>query len=301
MKLAVTGGTGFVGSRLLKLAGERGHFVYALTRRPQPAREGVAWVTGALDDRDALHALVRQADAVVHIAGVVNAPNAAGFEAGNVAGTLAVLAAATAAGTQRFVHVSSLAAREPEVSLYGASKARGEELVLRSGLKWSSVRPPAVYGPGDREMLDLFKAAAAGMMPLPPAGRLSLLHVDDLARLLLALADARAPARTLYEPDDGHAGGYTHKEFARAIGDAVGRRPMTLTLPAGLLRAAARIDRLFRRDKAKLTPDRASYFCHPDWVSDPLKQPPSELWTPQIPTPQGLRDTARWYRCHGWL
>ena len=101
----------------------------ALTRRPQDAREGVDWIEGSLEDRDALERLVTESDAVIHVAGVINAPNAAGFEAGNVTGTLAMLAAATAAGTQRFVHVSSLAAREPKLSQYGASKARSEELV----------------------------------------------------------------------------------------------------------------------------------------------------------------------------
>ena len=79
-------------------------------------------------------------------------------------GTLAMLAAATAGGVSRFVHVSSLAAREPKLSLYGASKARAEELVERSGLDWAIVRPPAVYGPGDKETLELFKMAKRGLM-----------------------------------------------------------------------------------------------------------------------------------------
>ncbi len=162
MILAVTGGTGFVGRRLIDLALERGHQVRALTRRPQEPREGVEWIEGSLEDRDALERLVTASDAVIHVAGVINAPDAAGFEAGNVTGTLAMLAAATAAGTQRFIHVSSLAAREPELSQYGASKARSEDLVRSSGLDWVIVRPPAVYGPGDKETLELFKMAKAG-------------------------------------------------------------------------------------------------------------------------------------------
>nr|WP_294170909.1 NAD-dependent epimerase/dehydratase family protein [uncultured Sphingomonas sp.] len=301
MKLAVTGGTGFVGARLLALAEGGPHGIKALTRRPQPPRNGVEWVQGALEDRDALHRLVHDADAVIHIAGVVNAPDAAGFEAGNVTGTLSLLAAATAAGVHRFVHVSSLAAREPGLSLYGASKAKGERLVTGSGLDWAVVRPPAVYGPGDRELLELFKAACLGIMPLPPAGRLSLIHADDLARLLLRLGEPRTPSRVAYEPDDGRPGGYTHKEFAGAIGAATGRRPLLFHVPAPLLRAAARVDRLVRRGQAKLTPDRAAYFSHPDWVSDPGRKPPEELWQPRIIAPQGLAETAEWYRRCGWL
>lgn len=301
MRLAITGGTGFVGARLLELASAAGHEVTALTRRPHKDRKRLRWVDGALENRDALAELVRDADAVIHVAGVITARDAAAFEAGNVAGTLAVLAAATAAGVHRFVHVSSLAAREPALSLYGASKARSEDLVMRSGLDWLIMRPPAVYGPGDRETLELFKAAAMGVVPLPPPGRLSLIHVDDLARLLLAAAEPDAPAKLVLEPDDGRAGGYTHKEFARALADAQGQRALSFHVPAPLVRLGARLDGMVRRGRSKLTADRAAYFCHPDWVVSQDRQPPPELWRPAVATPQGLRDTAEWYRRHHWL
>jgi nucleoside-diphosphate-sugar epimerase len=244
---------------------------------------------------------VRDADAAIHVAGVISAPDAAGFEEGNVAGTLAMLAAATAGGVRRFVHVSSLAAREPELSLYGASKARAEELVERSGLDWAIVRPPAVYGPGDKETLELFKMARRGLVLLPPKGRVSLIHVDDLARLLLALAARGAPKRLVVEPDDGTPGGWTHKAFAQALGQAVGRRGVSLSAPRGLMHLAARLDRLVRRGRAKLTPDRAAYFCHPDWVVNSGHGPPPGLWHPRIETHQGLAATAVWYREQGWL
>jgi nucleoside-diphosphate-sugar epimerase len=301
VRLAVTGGTGFVGGRLLTLAASDGCSVTALTRRPQAEQTRVTWVAGALDDRDAIHRLVEHADAIIHVAGVVNAPDEAGFTAGNVTGTLQLLAAAMAAGVQRYVHVSSLAAREPDLSLYGRSKAQGERPVQESGLDWAIVRPPAVYGPGDREMLELFKAACTGVVPLPPAGRLSAIHVDDLGRLLLALARSEAPSRVIYEVDDRHTGGYSHREFAQAIGCAVERSPLLLSLPAPLLRLGGRIDRLLRRDKAKLTPDRAAYFCHPDWTADPAKAPPAELWQPRIDLKDGLASTAEWYAENGWL
>lgn len=301
MKLAITGGTGFVGSRLLDLAVDQGHEVVALTRRSQDERRGVTWVQGALDSRIALQRLVEHADAVIHVAGVISAPDAAGFEAGNVTGTLGLLATATASGVHRFVHVSSLAAREPGLSLYGASKARSEELVQRSGLDWAIVRPPAVYGPGDRETLDLFKAARLGLVPLPPKGRISLIHADDLSRLLLALAAEEAPSKLVIEPDDGRRGGWTHREFADALATAQDRRALSFSVPASLVRMGARIDGLLRRGKAKLTPDRAAYFCHPDWTVDATKKPPESLWKPEVPTPDGLAQTALWYAKQGWL
>src|SRR5205085_1480153 len=141
-----------------------GHQAKALTRREQAPRDGLEWIVGDLHDRDALERLVGDAEAVIHVAGVISAPTAAGFELGNVAGTLSMLAAATAGGVHRFVHVSSLAAREPMLSLYGASKARAEELVHGSGLDWVIARPPAVYGPGDKEPLVLFRMAKHGLM-----------------------------------------------------------------------------------------------------------------------------------------
>jgi nucleoside-diphosphate-sugar epimerase len=301
MKLAITGGTGFVGSHLIDAALAAGQEIQALTRREQPQRERVLWVPGSLDDRDALERLVSDADAVIHVAGVISAPNAAAFEHGNVAGTLAMLAAATAGGVHRFIHVSSLAAREPKLSLYGGSKAKAEELVRSSGLDWAIVRPPAVYGPGDKETLELFKMARRGQIYLPPAGKLSLIHVDDLAELLLALTRHGAPEKALIEPDDGRKGGWTHREFGDALGRAVGVRARTISTPRLLLALGARLDRLLRRDRAKLTPDRVAYFCHPDWVARAEHAPPPALWRARIDTEQGLADTAGWYREQGWV
>ncbi len=299
--LAVTGGTGFVGQRLLDLAAERGHTIRALTRKPRPDRDGVEWVEGSLESRDALENLMRGSEAVIHVAGVINALDTAGFEAGNVKGTLAMLAAATAAGTRRFVHVSSLAAREPTLSQYGASKARSEDLVKSSGLDWMIVRPPAIYGPGDKETLELFRMAKAGLILLPPKGRLSLIHVDDLARLLLSLAEREEPVKLVIEPHDDRPNGWSHKEFADALGRAVGRRAVSLATPRPLLRMGAAIDRAIRGDKAKLTPDRAAYFCHPDWVVSAGHAPARDLWRPEIETEAGLKQTAQWYGAKGWL
>lgn len=301
MKLAVTGATGFVGSHLLDHALEAGHAVRALTRSEQPPRDGIEWVRGSLSDAPSLERLCTGTDAVIHVAGVINAPSPAEFEAGNVAGTRELLAAAANASVTRFVHVSSLAAREPQLSHYGASKARSEVAVRTAAVEWAIVRPPAVYGPGDRETLDLFKMAKRGIVVLPPQGRLSLLHVADLARLLLALAQADAPAGLVVEPDDGTAGGWTHRRFASLLGAAFGRNVRTVSTPAGVLRAAARLDRLVRGRNAKLTPDRARYFCHPDWVVSGDRRPPAQLWRARIDTARGLADTARWYEAQGWL
>jgi nucleoside-diphosphate-sugar epimerase len=301
MRIALTGGTGFVGARLIDAALAAGHEVSALTRRAQPGRDGLTWVAGNLADAAALAHLVEGADAVVHVAGVLKARDAAGFETGNVAGTQAVLGAAERARTRRFVHVSSLAAREPQLSLYGASKSRAEGIVEQSMLDWGIVRPPAVYGPGDKETLDLFRMARRGLIFMPPAGRVSLIHVDDLARLLLALAAPGAPASLLVEPDDGRPGGWTHRQFGDALARAVGVPARTVSTPRPLLGIASRLDRLARGDEARLTPDRVAYFCHPDWVVSADRAVPPDLWQPRFTTDLGLKQTAEWYRAKGWL
>ncbi|MCR9181166.1 MAG: NAD(P)H-binding protein [Erythrobacteraceae bacterium] len=301
--LAITGATGFVGSAVLDAALAAGHDVRALARRDQAPRDGVEWMRGDLADGLALKALCAGADAVVHIAGLTNTPDPAQFEGANVTGTARVVEAMRSGGARRLVFVSSLSAREPKLSAYGASKARAETVVEASGLDWTMVRPPAVYGPRDVDMLDLFRAAKWGVVPLPPGGATSIIHAADLADLLVAMTSNAAPMRKqIYEPDDGREGGWGHKELAQAIGRAVGRRGVFAPhLPRAVLDAAAGADRLLRGNEAKLTADRVGYMCHPNWVSRFDRKVPPGIWQPVIAGEDGLKATAEWYRREGWL
>lgn len=300
--VALTGATGFVGRATLDALVAGGHAVRALTRREQPDLAHVEWVRGAMEDAASLAELAQGAEAVIHVAGVVNAPDAAGFEACNVTGTLNLVEAAVAAGVPRFIHVSSLSAREPGLSAYGASKARGEKLLMASPLDWTIVRPPAIYGPRDREMFELFRAARWGIVPTPRDGRASMIHVDDLARLLVALIPGGEDSSAcIFEPDDGRPQGWGHDELALAIGWALGRRPKVLGLSPRALERAARMDHFLRGTKAKMTLDRAAYFSHPDWVASPDASVPPAVWQPRIETREGLRATAQWYREQKWL
>ncbi|MDJ0641879.1 MAG: NAD(P)-dependent oxidoreductase [Erythrobacter sp.] len=306
MKIAITGSTGFVGKATLEAALAKGAFVRALTRRNQHDRERVEWVLGTLENECALDSLVAGVDAVIHVAGLTNTPDISEFERANVTGTERMIAAAVAAGLKRFVFVSSLSAREPQLSAYGASKARAEELVKASNLDWTMVRPPAVYGPHDRDMFELFRAAKLGIVPMPPKGKTSIIHVEDLARLLVALAIPTDVSRLTfgqtYEPWDDNAYGYEHTELAKLIGEAVGRPQIFApNVPEPLLQIGARIDRALRGHKAKLTEDRVGYMVHPDWVCDLKKAPPLSLWQAHWPAEAGLKMTAEWYKKEGWL
>ena len=303
--IAVTGATGFVGQALLDAAAREragsGLELRALARRRQVPRLGVEWIAGDLASRAALDRLMQGASAVIHIAGVVNAPDAESFEAGNVAGTLHVVEAARAAGVPRFVHVSSLSAREPQLSAYGASKSRGERMVMASGLDWTIVRPPWVYGPRDADTLEMFKLARWGVVPVP-VGRASLIHVADLARLLLALVPGGEDVTNkLFEPDDGRANGWTHREIGRGIGWALGRRPWVPQLSKAALTRISRIERMMRGPTARLTLDRVGYMTHPDWVVSAEAAVPADLWTPKVRAAEGLKATAAWYREQKWL
>ncbi len=305
MKLAVTGGSGFVGRRVLGLYKAP---VTALARQKQPDFPGIAWVSGDLANATALSRLCHGNDTLIHIAGTVNAPDRAGFAAGNIAGTAAIIKAAQAAGIRRFVHVSSLAAREPGLSMYGASKAAGEALVKASALPhWVIVRPPAVYGPGDSELLGFFRLARYGIGIAPGEGRISIIHVDDLARALLALA-LDGPSGETLELDDGRGDavdGYTHPEFLGAIGQALGRERLRIIMaPVSLLPAAATLAGWAARltgNQPKLTRDRAAYIAHPDWVARGGNAALAGLWAPRFDAPAGLADTVAGYRQQGWL
>ncbi|MBN8808382.1 MAG: NAD(P)H-binding protein [Sphingomonas sp.] len=298
--IALTGGTGFVGSHVIETVLAAGHELRALTRRPQPAQMGVTWIAGALDDPTSLAELMRGADAVLHVAGLVDAPDRAAFAAGNIEGTRAMLTAAQTAGIARFVHVSSLSAREPTLSDYGWSKAGAEALVAASPLDWTIVRPPGVFGPRDTETLPLFQFAARGVTPMPAkGGRASWIYARDLAEFLVLTADPAMFPRTTVEPDDGTPGGWEHRAFGRAVGTAVGRRVLAFSLPAPLLRTASWIGQRVGGPLRKLTPDRVGYLLHRDWVSH--ARPPADVWRARTDTPAALAATAAWYRAAGLL
>jgi len=131
MTIAVTGATGFVGHAVMEALS--GQSVRALTRREQAEREGVEWVQGDLHNQEALEQLCDGTDALIHIAGLTNTPDPAEFEAANVTGTANIIAAMKRAKCKRLVFVSSLSARKPELSSYGASKAEAEKLVEARG------------------------------------------------------------------------------------------------------------------------------------------------------------------------
>ncbi len=310
-KIAITGATGFIGRHLLDALAPRAR-IRALTRRPQPTRAGVEWVEGSLENEAALASLLAGADVVIHCAGLVKARRRAEFFDCNVVGTERLLAAvADRAPAARLIHISSLAARAPHLSAYAASKRAAEDLVRERPRgeqgRWLIVRPPGVYGPGDREILRLIRAAARGILPVPGrlGNRVSLIFAPDLARLVADLVHAGAPWGRILEVDDGRAGGYDYRDLAKVLSEVLARpvRPFVLPSPALYgLAATAELLGLLAPRPAMLSRDKVRELLHPDWVAGGGDG--SVVHThPATPTDldAGLRESCAWARRQGLL
>lgn len=312
--IAVTGATGFIGRRLVaRLAEEPGVSLRLLLRRPEQAaafgREAAEIVPGALDDDLALSRLVDGADVVIHLAGAIAARSRKGFMAINAEATRHL--ARRAVGRPRpprFLLISSLAAREPRLSAYAASKQAAEQALHETGdgLAWTIVRPPAVYGPGDRATLPFFQAAARGFVPIlaGPGARFSTLYVDDLADAIARFRGESALIGRTVEIDDGAANGHDWSDMANAAGAAVGRDVRRIAIPAPVLVAGAGMAELWRR-----LPLRPPVFSlgklrelrHPDWVSHAGALFDHTGWRPHVDLADGMVRTALWYRSNGWM
>ncbi len=244
--------------------------------------------------------------------------NEAGFVAANRDGTARLVAAAAEVSAARLVLVSSLAAAGPSargsrlggeetprpVTAYGRSKLAGEAAVRSGPLRWTIVRPPAVYGPGDREMLRVFRAARLGVAPIfgDGAQELSLVYGPDLGEALAAAGRSeRAIGRILYAC---HPEVLTSESVVRQIAAALNRRVRVLRLPrwaaAGALGIAAAGARLADRATI-LTPDKANELFAPAWTCDPAPIEAATGWRAEHDLATGARATAAWYRASGWL
>jgi uncharacterized protein YbjT (DUF2867 family) len=306
---AVAGATGFLGRHVVQALARAGWRVRVLARTPAaavyPWPADVETVCGVLSDPAALGRLCAGAEAVVNVAGLVKARSPAEFEAVNVEGVRCLAEAVGASAPQpHLVQVSSLAAREPQLSAYAASKRRGEVVAAEVlGSHLTIVRPSAVYGPGDKETLRLFQAAALSpLLPtFDPAARLALVHVEDAADQIAALAAGR-PGRTL-AICDARPEGYGWREILAAAARACGRRPRLVRVPGGLVLALAGAAEQAVRLSGRapmLTWGKARELLHSDWSLAPAELA-AERPRPNFDLTAGFDHTVKWYRAAGWL
>jgi nucleoside-diphosphate-sugar epimerase len=312
--VAITGATGFIGRALTLHLLDKGYKVVALARQPDRALEqaGASLIHGALEDRDSLNRLVAQARTVIHCAGAIKASSEAAFHEINGAGTARLAAAAHSAprsdsGRLRFLLISSLAAREPGLSAYARSKRQGEDaLAQEDGLERCVLRPPAVYGPGDRATLPLFRQMARGWLLTPwvPDGRFSLLYVQDLAAAVEHLLRQSSWDSSVLELDDGRQGGYDWPALAAIASRHLERRVRRLALPLGMLWLPAKVNRWLARAVGYapvLTPGKLRELYHPDWVARGESSQLLAGWHAEVDFEAGLPQTLSWYREKGWI
>lgn len=317
----VTGASGFVGGHLIETLLGEGWKVRALVR----ASSRLQWVptdrieiaVGRLDDRPVLARAMSGVSVVFHLAAVTVALDANDYKRINVDGTRHVLDAMRAGAPDALlVYCSSQAAGGPSragrpmtehdppapIGPYGDSKLASERLLAESDCHHVIVRPPAVYGPRDVDILAAFKLARSGLaIRLGPKGqRLSLVHVRDLSRGLLAAATAPNARGVYYVSGDT----LPWESLIDTIGHAVGREPRVIPVPAAVPIVAGAVERTVSRltgKKVLLTEERVLNLRQPDWSCDDGRARRELGYAPAIDLTSGFTETAAWYREQGWL
>jgi len=293
----VTGATGFIGQRLVSTLSEQGVHVLAMVRpgnKPDSRiPETCEQVAAGLTDVDRLADIVTACSAVIYCAGSVRGRNAADFSDANINGIKAMLEAVERSNSAApLLLVSSLAASKPELSDYAYSKYAGEQLLQATELNWTILRPPAVYGPGDREMLPVLKMIRRGLLAHagPADQRLSLLHVDDLVNAIITWLSAPQKCRhATYAIDDGTPGGYDWKAIGEAVND---KRVSVLTVPRFVLDGVARLNLLFSGlfgYAPMLSPGKVRELVQPEWLGDNRAFTEATGWQPKLDLRQGAR------------
>ncbi len=291
MKALLTGPTGFIGSHLAEELLKRGYTVDCLVRK----NSDLKWLenldvhlhTGDCRQKDSLRDAVKGVDYVFHLAGLTRAPREKDFFEINTDGTENLLQAVLAEcpSIKRFIYVSSLAAAGPctkglpltedtepkPVSSYGRSKLEAEHIVRKhsSSIPSTIIRPPAVYGPRDRDFYLLYRVLNKGIFPYWGESFYSLVYVEDLVRGIISAAESKeAEGETFFFADTSI---YSNIEIARVIADSLGRRPVRLPLPKCLVWAVAGMGKLFGANNCIINVDKARELGYSRWVCDPTK------------------------------
>lgn len=312
MRFGVTGATGFIGASLREALTAAGAETCVLARNPDRFRESLGArsndtceiIPGDLDDANALAKLCHGVDAVLHLAGVTHPRVEADYHRVNVEGAVNAARAAADAGA-RFVHVSSISAREPHLSPYAQSKASSETAIAGVGGDWRALRLPAIYGPRDKATLPYFKLIAKGFALEPrtsvPA-RASLLFAGDAAAAIIA--GAKAPSGVIYEIGDDQPDGREWAEIGVVLAEVLGRSARPLRVPFGLVQAAygfiQPVEGFLGREPS-VRSGQAREFFHADWVARHNLLSDAVAWSAQTKLHDGFAQTTHWYRENGLL
>lgn len=275
--VAVTGATGFIGNVLVQKLAQDGWTVRALTRSHRSSdNKSIHWIQGDLDDITALHHLVNDVAFVIHCAATVRGRSFQEFAHTNIEGTKNILCAVKKQEQPpRFLLISSLAARQPELSWYAQSKYLSEIEVIDHSeqMQWMILRPTAVYGPGDKELKPFFQTMHRGLLPVVGElnNRFGLIHVYDLVAAIQVWLASNISINGVFELDDGTPGGYSYQSLAILAQQVRGRPVHCIPIPNLLIQSIALsnlwLARLFHYSPM-LTPGKVNELQHSDWVCD---------------------------------
>jgi len=297
--VAVTGATGFIGRVLLNKLIDKDWKIRALARQTSAPflHPAVEWIAGDLNCVDALRELVSGTDAVVHCAGAVKGKSWDSFLSSNVIGTKNLLqAVAKTSSCSRLLYISSLAARQPQLSWYAQSKFDAEQLLsmVADQLVVTVFRPAAVYGPGDKALTPLLQAMRYGVLPAlgPAANRFGLVHVNDLVSAMICWLETELPVSGIYEIDDGTPGGYDYAGIASIAEQVLKKKVRHVRIPLKGLATLAKLNLWLASALGyapMLTPGKVRELQYPDWTCDiTVLQNALQNWHPEMQLPVAL-------------
>lgn len=327
MKVLVTGASGFLGGHVAEMLSARGDGVRAMVRKTSNRKhlerlKNVELFEGSVEQVERVREAVDGIDAVVHCAGIVKARSTDEFFAVNVGGTSNLVEAARRRGKElrRFVHVSSLEAcgpspdgspvasdQENPVTAYGRSKLAAEKVVLsaKDEIGVTILRPGAIYGPRDGEILEVFRSIQRGLLPLVAGGTAKgvWIYATDCAEACVRAIHADVPSGRVYFVDDG-CGPLDQRQMCADAERALGKKAFVrASLPVPVLMTVARGVEVFGRVAGKpvmLTREKANMLLQ-HWVCSSEATRKDLGWEPRVPWSEGVNRAVEWYRQNGWL
>lgn len=328
MKALVTGATGFIGSHIADLLHSKGYDIVCTIRSSSNMRwlkdKPYSLVETSLSDKAGLVKALDGVDIVFHLAGLTTAKNEADFMRGNRDGTRTLLDAVLEANSniKRFVHISSLAAVGPAESLdmpvtestpfhpltaYGRSKKAAEDEVMKEKMRIpiTIVRPPAVYGQRDTEILTFFQTVNKGIAPLIgfDEKRVSLIHGLDLARGIIEAGESLNTVGKPYFVSSKQY--YTWEEIGKTTQEILGKkRILTVRIPHPVVFALAAAAGFFNRFSAKpgvLNYEKGIDITRQYWICSIDNAEKDFQFKEEFSLEQGIQQTIEWYKQQGWL
>lgn len=321
MKAFVTGATGFIGSHLVGELTNRDYEVTCLVKKTSDLKwiEGLktAIVYGDCAEEDSLSNVPPDCEYVFHLAGLTKARKDEDFFCVNAKGTENLLNAVAKKipGLKRFIYISSLAAAGPgrngrpvdetseplPVSSYGLSKLKGEDAVwkFRGAMPVTIIRPPAVYGPRDKDFHVLFKMIKKGFYPYLGSCYYSLLYVEDLVRGIISAALSKEAEGGIYFLSDGKI--YSDSDITGEITNVLGTRAMKVRIPKPVIKILLGLSDRLGSEISIINKDKLREVAHCYWVCDSSKAEKELGFIPKVGLKEGIKWTADWYRIHQWL